>query len=744
MEFMKLNIQMFADGKVVIETEMDTSGVDKSSKEIEKRLEKLQNEYQKLEKQRDNLFKKKSDIDKELNQYYELMDSLVEVNDKFEEIYKKAGDQEGLKRVEESRKIFASRYEAEYGQALPKLYEIENQLDQNKKRQEEIKQEIIKTTQEAQNFKNNLNISKNVEDIKKNINDIGDELDKNVGNSIQKIGKKTLRWIGYIFGIRSAYAGVRKMISIVGKENENIANQMKGLGAVLSNGLAKLFAPLVQNIINLMAKLMMYIDYIYYRLTDKHLFDFSKVFSSAEDSSSGIAKNMKKITAGFDEMNVLEDTSSGAVGGGGSQSFDNPFEGWENFEPPGWLKTIGDVIKGIADIVQKYWKGIVVALIVGGIALMITKFVKFIKGLKDVKSASKGLKGISADFTGFFDSLGKGIEAIAILGGLALVLQSVSDLITTFAESGLTVNEVLGLMATIIGSIVVLITALTVGANALQSPLAMAGLLLLVESIAIQLLVLKETLPTILDAIGKFIVEIGPTLNMILETIGQNIEDIIYALGTVLPPIIEELGNTFDKIFNGIDKIIQTVGKTIVKIMDTAKNSITTVLDKILEFINKLGPAVNRLVDNIIKAVTKVINFIVSGVEYLINTVIIDGLNGIIKIMTGGSLGEAFADWFGFDLPRINHIEIARFVPRLAKGGIVNNPGHGVMMGSYIAGERGPEAVIPLDDDTLDRLGLAFARHTQINATVPVYVGNRQIAREIRKINAEDDFAFNV
>ena len=65
------------------------------------------------------------------------------------------------------------------------------------------------------------------------------------------------------------------------------------------------------------------------------------------------------------------------------------------------------------------------------------------------------------------------------------------------------------------------------------------------------------------------------------------------------------------------------------------------------------------------------------------------------------------------------------------------------MMGSYIAGERGPEAVIPLDDLTLDRLGEAFARHTQINASIPVYVGNRQIVRELKKINAEDDFAYN-
>ena len=36
--------------------------------------------------------------------------------------------------------------------------------------------------------------------------------------------------------------------------------------------------------------------------------------------------------------------------------------------------------------------------------------------------------------------------------------------------------------------------------------------------------------------------------------------------------------------------------------------------------------------------------------------------------------------------------------PRLAKGGIVNNPGKGVNMGRYIAGERGAEAILPLQN----------------------------------------------
>ena len=83
-------------------------------------------------------------------------------------------------------------------------------------------------------------------------------------------------------------------------------------------------------------------------------------------------------------------------------------------------------------------------------------------------------------------------------------------------------------------------------------------------------------------------------------------------------------------------------------------------------------------------------------------------------------------------------------LPKLAVGGVVNQPGRGVPLGNAIIGERGAEGVIPLtDSQQMALLGEAIGKYININATVPVYVGNRQVAREIRKINAEDDFAYN-
>ena len=136
-----------------------------------------------------------------------------------------------------------------------------------------------------------------------------------------------------------------------------------------------------------------------------------------------------------------------------------------------------------------------------------------------------------------------------------------------------------------------------------------------------------------------------------------------------------------------------------------------------------------------IKSVFKgLINAIITGLN-----VLIDGANMILTPLRAiiVALGWIFGEDWSMDDIKIPNI------PYLARGGIVNNPGDGVMMGSYVAGERGPEAVIPLDDNTLDRLGLSFAKHTVINATIVSEMNGRIISRELKKINAEDQFAYN-
>ena len=90
---------------------------------------------------------------------------------------------------------------------------------------------------------------------------------------------------------------------------------------------------------------------------------------------------------------------------------------------------------------------------------------------------------------------------------------------------------------------------------------------------------------------------------------------------------------------------------------------------------------------------------------------------------------------FGFNIPQI---------PRLAVGGIVNMPGRGVPIGGAIAGESGREGVIPLtDSQAMETLGATIGKYININLTNITKLDNRQIAKEQKKINAQNDFAFN-
>lgn len=189
--------------------------------------------------------------------------------------------------------------------------------------------------------------------------------------------------------------------------------------------------------------------------------------------------------------------------------------------------------------------------------------------------------------------------------------------------------------------------------------------------------------------------------------------------------------------FNGISKIINTVGIIIINIMRETSRLVSSVLSTLLRFINQLGPAINNFVDGAIRAVTKLINFVVSGIEYLINLVIVNPINNLIKTINKIP---------GVKIELMRKANVPRFRPRLARGGIINQPGRGVPVGygQAVGGERGQEGVLPLtDSQQMELLGQSIGKYVSINLTNITKLDNRQIAKEQRKINAQNDFAFN-
>lgn len=555
--------------------------------------------------------------------------------------------------------------------------------------------------------------------------------------------------------------------AIINADDSKFGATFKLIGDNLINTLR----PAIEAIATWILKLIGYFNVFLKTVSGGKIDLFAKTAKSAKSTATSL-KEASKSVAGFDEINDISESS----GGGGGSVEASPMGMSDlglNEEVVSKIQGIAERVKTAFDWIGEHWKEVLIGLAIGltavGVAFLLIK---------------KGSPGdIAKGVQGLLDKLGTAAAAIAILGGLALVIKEVTELITAFSESGLTLGEVAGLLgivlaelaasfaliavatklvditgvaaaAVILGGLALVLnqitklfktladTGMTVGdvgamlgvillevvaamvamaaiAIVLSSnPLALIGILALAGAIAIVLATLAATLPTILDACGKFITTIMPPIIDLIGEINKGITAIIYAIGTVLPPILRSIGTIFntvfsgitkvvesfskviDSVFNGIAKVIDTIGNTICKVLNTVKSLVTTVLSSILNFINQLGPAINNFVDNVIIAVTKLINFMISGIEYMVNTLVIDGVNGIIKGIN--SIGK----YVGFTIGLVPKFSIPRFVPKL-------DVGTGYVPNDMLAVIHQGEAVIPKEFNDKEYFGNNNSKETE-------------------------------
>lgn len=126
------------------------------------------------------------------------------------------------------------------------------------------------------------------------------------------------------------------------------------------------------------------------------------------------------------------------------------------------------------------------------------------------------------------------------------------------------------------------------------------------------------------------------------------------------------------------------------------------------------------------------------------------GLWGTIKRkLTGGVVVPVKTD-VKTNLPNASirgNAKGAIMYPKLqyhASGAIINQPGRGVPLTQHIGGERGAEGILPLtDSQQMDLLGQAIARYMTINLTNINQMNGRVISRELKRIEAQHDFATN-
>lgn len=512
-------------------------------------------------------------------------------------------------------------------------------------------------------------------------NKAGKELDKisdKTGNIIKKVG----RWALAVFSVRSAYMFVQRASSTLAQYDEQYAANLEYIRFVL----AQMIAPVLQGIVNLAFKLLSYINAIANAWFGVNL--FSKAGVKNFNKMAGAAASIKKSlqTAGFDEMNVLSDTSSGGGGGGaGIPSMDlSKMQG----EVPSWMQWILDnkdtVIAGLLGIA-----GGIIAINLGvgilnglGLGLIVAGIVKLIGDLVDLI--------IDPSWEKFGDVL---IDIGIILAGLALII---------------------GGIPLIVAAAVALIVGLVIKYWD--------------EIVAVLSKVGTWIYDNVIKPVGDFFVDLWNTIKEGVKSAWNFVVEILVKVGTwiydkVIKPVADFFKGLWDGIVNGVTKAVQKVKD----IFNTVKTFFTNIITTIINLFKTIGTKVG---DAISKAFKAVINTILKAVENILNSPIraINGLVGVINKVPGVNLGY---------LPTFS-------LPRLAVGGIVNMPGRGVPIGGAITGEVGKEGVIPLtNSQAMQELGETIGRYITINANITNSMNGKVISRQIQKIMANQDFAYN-
>lgn len=369
------------DGYLKIKTKIDNSDVDKQIKNLEGKIKKLQEDNSRKSQEQDVL-------QSEINKYEELTQSAEEYRQTIKKLEQdranmvKADPNLVVSSTTEYNNIssqldaikqkYASAT-AEIDKQTPKINRVYTKLEQVKNKQIENNNKIAEFKQQIEQV--------NINNIQKGINNVG----KGISNQIKKIGKLAFA----VVGIRTAWYAVRGAINSVTQYNDQIATDFE----YMRFAIAQFLVPAVQQLVKLLYTVLSYVNAITSAWFGVNLFSnaSAKAFQKMKNNASGTAKSVKEIQKslqGFDEMNVISDSSksNGTTAGGVAPSMD--LSGMQG-EIPAWLKWIIDnkdlitsVLGGIAAgiLAIKFGLNGIKSL---GISMMVTGIIKLVQDLQE-------------------------------------------------------------------------------------------------------------------------------------------------------------------------------------------------------------------------------------------------------------------------------------------------------------------------------------------------------------------------
>ncbi len=383
------------DGWVSIGTRLDSTQLDKDLKQMEKDLKSAEKDEVKI----------KASIDKaerDLQPYEEELKLIKEITDESLQYAQSSNEVEKALSVEER---MVESLNEKYSKQLGVYNSLNEELTENTTKQKELKNSVSETKSEI--------------DKLSGINSVLSSANKQTGAVIKKVAK----WSLAVFGVRSAYMGIRRVISMVRSENEEIDAGFKAI----ENFFTTAFEPVVKRLLGWVMTLVQYVNYL-----AKAWFGVDILAKSNEKSLKGAnkqAKELRKTLTGFDEMNVINDSGGTGVAGATIEPLPIP----EEYPIPSWLQWVADngtivsgILLGIAGglLAVKAKLGLIKVL---GIGIIIFGVINLIKDLKDYIGKLDGSlenNGTSwEDFGKIVTDVGLIILGIGILtGNLPLII----------------------------------------------------------------------------------------------------------------------------------------------------------------------------------------------------------------------------------------------------------------------------------------------------------------------------------
>lgn len=224
--------------------------------------------------------------------------------------------------------------------------------------------------------------------------------------------------------------------------------------------------------------------------------------------------------------------------------------------------------------------------------------------------------------------------------------------------------------------------------------------------------IVEMILPLLTSLIEPLLPLLQPILQLLqpfIDLLLMLLQPLVELLNMILPPLVELLSNMLSAIlpplqaaFQGVANVLGSAFKTAFEFIKPIIESLKSAFSGIITFIKgvftgdwkKAWEGIKTFFKGIWDAfygiVKAPVNLIIDGINALWSG-IYNAVKGIVDSIGGvaGALGDLFGQDWSFSMP-----EEPPLIPKLAKGGIVDKAT------TFVAGEDGAEAVIPLERNT--------------------------------------------